>query len=252
MRVKSQATQSGDSSGSRQNVGAAYAQYLTNKSVDADASSRLPDLQQYAKRMLRTLTRSEKEAVPGVHQVNIDRINSLLAKVMLRVDDMMVPLRKKQEEEELIKELTADAETANKKAADFELQVKNLQPDVKALGEADKENTELRVDVSRLKNELAQTQVNHKAKLEAEQGRLISENKRDCEERMKMDWSLIHPDTDWAFFNLRYKYAIEVFDAQVLGTKKPAPFEEWAGIVEEEKEEQVEEQAQGETDEAQA
>ncbi|XP_021717582.1 uncharacterized protein LOC110685290 isoform X3 [Chenopodium quinoa] len=235
--------------------------------------------------MLRTLTRSEKEAVPGVHQVNIDRINSLLAKVMLRVDDMMVPLRKKQEEvrdayrratdlinvtqyktsmyeiqtksreikqEELIKELTADAETANKKAADFELQVKNLQPDVKALGEADKENTELRVDVSRLKNELAQTQVNHKAKLEAEQGRLISENKRDCEERMKMDWSLIHPDTDWAFFNLRYKYAIEVFDAQVLGTKKPAPFEEWAGIVEEEKEEQVEEQAQGETDEAQA
>ncbi|XP_021775636.1 uncharacterized protein LOC110739500 [Chenopodium quinoa] len=138
--------------------------------------------------MLRTITHSEKEVVVVVHQVNIDRLNALLAEVMLRVDGLKVPLRKKQEEvkdanrreadlidvtqyntlmygiksksqemkqEELIKELTATMETTNKKAADFELQVKNLQSDVKALGDADKENTQLRADVSRLKNKLA-------------------------------------------------------------------------------------------------
>lgn len=204
---------------------------------------------------------------------------------MLRVDGLKTPLRKNQEEvrdvnrraadlihvtqcntlmyeiktksrvmkqEELIKELTATMETAKKKAADFELQVKNLQADVKALGEADKENTQLRADVSRLKNELAQTQADHKAKLEAEQDRLISENERDCEERMKMALSLIYPNTDWVFFDLRYKYATEVFDAQVLGTKKSTPFEEWAGIAEEEEEEQAKEQAPGEANEAQA
>ncbi|XP_021745970.1 uncharacterized protein LOC110711841 isoform X2 [Chenopodium quinoa] len=138
-------------------TGSNAADGMTPQPENEDASSRWPDLQHYAKRMLRTLTRSEKEVVAGVHQVNIDRINSLLAEVMLRVDGLKVPLRKKQEEEELVKELTAAADMANKKADDFKLQVKNLQADVKALGDADKEDTQLRADVSRLKNELAQT-----------------------------------------------------------------------------------------------
>lgn len=54
-------------------------------------------------------------------------------------------------------------------------------------------------------------------KLLAEQNRLVIENERDFKARMKMAWSMIHPDTDYAFFDLRYKYATEVFDAQVLG-----------------------------------
>ncbi|XP_021758382.1 uncharacterized protein LOC110723338 [Chenopodium quinoa] len=130
MRVKSQATQSGDSSDSWQNIGAAYARYLTNDSIGADASCSWPDLQQYAKRMLRTLTRSKKEAVPGDAEGKC----------------LKVPLRKKQDEEKLIKQLTAAVETENKKAIDFELQVKNPQPDVKALGDADKKNTQLRAN----------------------------------------------------------------------------------------------------------
>ena len=81
MRVKTQASQSGGSSGSRMNIGGAYAQYLTDNPSFADDSTSRPDYNQYAKRMVKTLTRSEKEAVPAVHQVNLDRINSLLAEV---------------------------------------------------------------------------------------------------------------------------------------------------------------------------
>ncbi|XP_021722481.1 hyaluronan mediated motility receptor-like [Chenopodium quinoa] len=192
---------------------------VTPQPENQDAFFRWPDLQNYAKRILRTLTQSEKEAVPGINQVNIECINSLLAEVMLRVDGMKVPLRKKQEEVrdaqrraadlidvtqyktimyeletkrremkqgKLIKELTAAAEEANKKAADFDTQVNNLKADVKALGEVDKENTKLKAEVTRLKNELAQTQTEHKDQLVAEQDRLVTKNERDCEERMKM------------------------------------------------------------------
>ena len=106
-------------------------------------------------------------------------------------------------QEELIRELTAAADTTNKKAADCELQVNKLKDDIKTLGEADKENTELKAEVTRLKDELAKTKTEHKDQLAAEQERLVTENERECEERMKMAWSLIHPDTDYAFFDLR-------------------------------------------------
>ncbi|XP_021751614.1 uncharacterized protein LOC110717261 isoform X2 [Chenopodium quinoa] len=70
----------------------------TTPQFDKDATSSRPNYQQYAKRMIWTLTRTEKEVVSAVHTVNIDRITSLLAEVMLRVDGLQVPLRKKQEE----------------------------------------------------------------------------------------------------------------------------------------------------------
>ncbi|XP_021752690.1 uncharacterized protein LOC110718188 [Chenopodium quinoa] len=101
----------------------------------------------------------------------------LILQVMLRIDGLKVPLRKKQEEDELIKELTMAMETANQKASDLELQVKNLQFDLKALEGSNKENTELREDVSRLRTELAQTQADHKAELAAKQERLIAEKR---------------------------------------------------------------------------
>lgn len=81
MRVKTQASQSGDSSGHRLDIGEAYAQYLTDDSMLADTTSSRPNYQQYAKRMVKTITRSEREAVPAVHTVNLDRITSLLAEV---------------------------------------------------------------------------------------------------------------------------------------------------------------------------
>ncbi|XP_021760238.1 apolipoprotein A-IV-like [Chenopodium quinoa] len=254
MRAKTQACQSGDSSGSHQNIGEAYAQHLTDKSLIADATSSRPNYQQYAKRMIRTLIRTEKEAVPAVHTVNIDRITSLLAEVMLRIDGLQVPLRKKQEEvtdaqrraselidvsqynairydletkrreleqEELLKQIIAAAEAEKARADGLALKVNDLQADLKALEGADKENADLRADVNRLKNELASSQAAHKEELKKEQSRLIAENETDNEERMKLAWGLIHPDYDYEFFDLRYKYASE----------------EWAGLVEEEQQE---------------
>ncbi|XP_021717013.1 uncharacterized protein LOC110684884 [Chenopodium quinoa] len=296
MRVKTQACQSGDSSGSRQNIGEAYAQHLIDKSLIADATSSRPNYQQYAKRMIRTLTRTEKEAVPAVHTVNIDRITSLLAEssrlisqVMLRVDGLQVPLRKKQEEvrdaqrraselidvsqynairydletkrreleqEELLKQTIAAAEAKKARADGLALKVNDLQADLKALEGADKENADLRADINRLKNELASSQAAHKEKLKKEQSRLIAENETDNVERVKLAWGLIHPDYDYEFFDLRYKYASEVYDAEVLGLDPPAPFEEWAGLVKEEQQEgeqatQTQQQAQEQVQEQQ-
>ncbi|XP_021729404.1 uncharacterized protein LOC110696425 [Chenopodium quinoa] len=54
--------------------------------------------------------------------------------------------RREMKQKELIKELTAAAEEANKIAIDFETQVNNIKANVKALGEADKENTELKAE----------------------------------------------------------------------------------------------------------
>ncbi|XP_021725084.1 uncharacterized protein LOC110692395 [Chenopodium quinoa] len=248
-------------------------------SHDADTASRWPDIQNYARRMIRTLTRSEREAMPGVSQINLDRITSLLAEAMLRVDGLKAPLRKKKEEvrdaqkratdlidvcqynslmleihtkaremkqEELIQQLTTAADTANKTAADRQLQIDQLKTDIQALKDAVKEKTGLKEEVTRLqgeldktKNDLVKSKKDALDQLAAEQTRLVNENERDCEARMKMAWSMIHPETDYAFFDLRYKYATEVFDAQVLGLQQPASFEEWAGLGEEQTEGEV-------------
>ncbi|XP_021728359.1 uncharacterized protein LOC110695438 isoform X2 [Chenopodium quinoa] len=182
--------------------------------------------------MLRTLTRSEKDQVLELQQA------------MLRVDGLKVLFRKKQEE--LIKELTAAVKTTNNKVSDLELELKNAKSNLKALEEAlegdEQENTKLREDISRLQVEMVQMQSDYKAELAKEQDRLVPENERDCEERMKMAWQLIHPNTDWEFFNLRYQYATEVYDAQTLGLAAPTPFKEWAGIVSDEEEEDLQDE----------
>ncbi|XP_021754714.1 uncharacterized protein LOC110720020 isoform X2 [Chenopodium quinoa] len=87
MRVKTQASQSGNSSGCCLSIGGAYAQHLTDDSMIADISSNRPNYQQYAKRMVRALIRSEKEVVSAVHTVNLDRITSLLVEVF-KPDDL--------------------------------------------------------------------------------------------------------------------------------------------------------------------
>ncbi|XP_021729776.1 involucrin-like [Chenopodium quinoa] len=194
----------------------------------------------------------------------------LALQVMLRVDGLQVPLRKKQEEvrdaqrraselidvsqynairydmetkrreleqEELMKQTIEAAEAEKARADELDQKVKNLQADLKALEGADKENADLRADNNQLKNELASSQAAHKEELEKEQRRLMAENETDNEERMKLAWELIHLDYDYEFFDLRYKYASEVYDAKVLGLDPPASFDEWAGLVEEEQQE---------------
>ncbi|XP_021762505.1 arginine and glutamate-rich protein 1-like [Chenopodium quinoa] len=196
----------------------------------SDTTSCRPNYQQYAKRMVKTITRSEREAVSAVHRVNLDRITSLLPETLLSVDGLSVPLRKKQEEvrdaqkraselidvcqfnaisydleteqrklqqEELLKKAAAAGEAALKRVDELELQVKNLQTDLKARENADKENVNLLKDNSRLVAELANNQAADKKELEQEQLRLIAENEADCEERMKLAWSLIHPDFEY-------------------------------------------------------
>ncbi|XP_021754717.1 RNA polymerase II degradation factor 1-like isoform X5 [Chenopodium quinoa] len=146
---------------------------------------------------------------------------------MLRVDGLNVPLHKKQEEEEALRQEVAAGEAAMKRVDELELKVKDLQTDLKALENADKENTNLHKDVSRLKNELATNQAAHKEALEKEQLRMIEDNEADCEERMKLAWNLIHPDFEYEYFNLRYLYTSEVYEAKVLGADPPPPFDEW-------------------------
>ncbi|XP_021757432.1 myosin-10-like [Chenopodium quinoa] len=156
---------------------------------------------------------------------------------MLRVDGLKTPFNKRQEEvrdankratealnsaqyrstlndikskakeikqEEIIKELTTALERSNKKTSDLELELKNAQSELKALEAARSENTELREDVGRLKDEITRMQSEYKTELESEQERLVDENEKDCEERMKIAWNLIHPDFDWDYFGLRY------------------------------------------------
>ncbi|XP_021745504.1 putative uncharacterized protein DDB_G0274435 [Chenopodium quinoa] len=204
------------------------------------------------------------------YNIIITFLYRLISQVMLRVDGLQVPLRKKQEEvrdaqrraselidvsqynairydmetkrreleqEELPKKTIEAAEAEKARVDELDLKVKNLQADLKALEGADKENADLRSDNSRLKNELASSQAAHKEELEKEQRRLIAENETDNEERMKLAWGLKHPDYDYEFFDLRYEYTSEVYDAKVLGLDPPASFDEWADLVEEEQQE---------------
>lgn len=135
--------------------------------------------------------------------------------------------QRKLQQEELLKKAAEAGEAALKRVDELELQVKNLQTDLKALENADKENVNLRKDNSRLVTELANNQAAHKKELEEEQLRLIAENEADCEERMKLAWNLIHPDFEYKYWNLRYQYASEVYEAKVLGADPPPAFDEW-------------------------
>ena len=184
-----------------------------------------------------------------------------LAQVMVRVDGLRVPFRKKQEEvtdakkraqanlnsaeyayinfdleikalelkqEELVKTLTAANDEANSRISDLELQLKTAGSKLKALEGADKENADLRKDKSRLIAELATLKSQHQEELKAEQGRLIKENERDNEIRLRMPWGLLYPEVDFEVYKLRYNYATEAYDAKVLGDPAPPRFKDWA------------------------
>ena len=82
MRVKTKVDPSGGSVSSRQRMNANYAASLSpSTSFGADLTSDEPDLPGFAKRMVRTLTRSEKSSVPNLQVVDFDRIMGQLAEV---------------------------------------------------------------------------------------------------------------------------------------------------------------------------
>ena len=180
---------------------------------------------------------------------------------MVRVDGLRLPFRKKQEEvtdakrralanlnsaehayinfdveikalemkqEELVRTLTTANDEANAKIQELEAQLKTAGSDLKALEGADQENVSLRADKSRLIGDLASLKDKHAAELQAEQARLIKENERDNEIRLRYAWGLLYPEVDFEVYKLRYNYATEVYDAKVLQDTPPASFEEWA------------------------
>ena len=81
MRVKTYSQQpSGGSSGSRRSIGAAYAGYSRNLPCAAD-SPRWPNFQRLSKSMLKTVSKEEEEAIPGIQTFDADRIATLLSEV---------------------------------------------------------------------------------------------------------------------------------------------------------------------------
>ena len=73
---------SGGSVSSRQRMNAKYAASLSpSTSYGADATSGPPDMAGFAKRMVRTLTQSEKNSIPNRHEVDFDQILGQLAEV---------------------------------------------------------------------------------------------------------------------------------------------------------------------------
>ena len=85
MRVKTMTDPSGGSVSSRQRMNAKYAASLSpSPSYTADATSApssAPDLAGFGKRMVRTLTQTEKNSIPNRHEVDFDHILGQLAEV---------------------------------------------------------------------------------------------------------------------------------------------------------------------------
>lgn len=83
MRVKTKVDPSGGSVSSRQRMNANYAASFSqsNSTFGADLTSDEPDLAGFTKRMVRTLTRSEKNSIPYLQVVDFDRIMGQLAEV---------------------------------------------------------------------------------------------------------------------------------------------------------------------------
>ena len=82
MRIKTKVDSSKGSVSSRQRMNASYAASISQRTTfDADLTSDEPDLAGFAKRMVRTLTRSEKNSIPDLQVVDFDRIMGQLAEV---------------------------------------------------------------------------------------------------------------------------------------------------------------------------
>ncbi|XP_021761152.1 uncharacterized protein LOC110725985 [Chenopodium quinoa] len=200
MRIKTKVDPSKGSVSSRQKMNVDYAASISQSTTfDADLTSDEPNLASFAKRM-----------------------------VMLRVDGLRGPFRRKQEEEEMIRSLTAANDEANSRADDLDKQLKDAKSDLKALEDADKENAQLRADVNRLGVELVNLRNKQSDELAQEQKPLTEENERDNLARLKITWSLLYPEIDFEVYKLRYDYASEVYDAQLLGDAPPPRFKDWA------------------------
>ncbi|XP_021764041.1 uncharacterized protein LOC110728707 isoform X1 [Chenopodium quinoa] len=267
MRVKSHSQlQPEDSSGSRQSIGGKYVAFSPSVS-GADHSPRWPDVQRYARAMLKAVPKEEKEAIPGIHSFNADQVLAGLSESMLRVEGLKKAYARKCEEVRRAKRDASDAHNVaqysmimhelktksiimqqadnikrlqkvldeagtkihNLKAEkdNAEAELKKVNDSSKLLEVARKENTNLLADNVRLKEAAAKASDNFKATLEAEQSRLIEENEQDCIARMQKASSLVHPDAEYTVWELAYKHADLAIDAQETNQLAPEPYEEW-------------------------
>ncbi|XP_021773877.1 uncharacterized protein LOC110737840 isoform X1 [Chenopodium quinoa] len=267
MRVKSHSQlQPEDSSGSRQPIGGKNVAFSPSFS-GADHFPRWPDVQRYARAILKAVPKEEKEAIPGIHTFNADQVLAGLSKSMLRVEGLKKAYARKCEEVRLAKRDASDAHNVaqysmimhelktksiimqqadsiktlqksldeahtkifNIQAAkeNAEAELKKVTDSSKLLEVARKENTNLLADNVRLKEAAAKASNNFKATLEAEQSRLIEENEQDCVARMQKAWSLVHPDTEYTVWELAYKYADLAIEAEESQQPAPEPYEEW-------------------------
>ncbi|XP_021764043.1 uncharacterized protein LOC110728707 isoform X3 [Chenopodium quinoa] len=232
-----------------------------------DHSPRWPDVQRYARAMLKAVPKEEKEAIPGIHSFNADQVLAGLSESMLRVEGLKKAYARKCEEVRRAKRDASDAHNVaqysmimhelktksiimqqadnikrlqkvldeagtkihNLKAEkdNAEAELKKVNDSSKLLEVARKENTNLLADNVRLKEAAAKASDNFKATLEAEQSRLIEENEQDCIARMQKASSLVHPDAEYTVWELAYKHADLAIDAQETNQLAPEPYEEW-------------------------
>ncbi|XP_021764042.1 uncharacterized protein LOC110728707 isoform X2 [Chenopodium quinoa] len=234
MRVKSHSQlQPEDSSGSRQSIGGKYVAFSPSVS-GADHSPRWPDVQRYARAMLKAVPKEEKEAIPGIHSFNADQVLAGLSESMLRVEGLKKAYARKCEEADNIKRLQKVLDEAGTKIHNLKAEKDNAEAELKKVNDsskllevARKENTNLLADNVRLKEAAAKASDNFKATLEAEQSRLIEENEQDCIARMQKASSLVHPDAEYTVWELAYKHADLAIDAQETNQLAPEPYEEW-------------------------
>ncbi|XP_021773878.1 uncharacterized protein LOC110737840 isoform X2 [Chenopodium quinoa] len=234
MRVKSHSQlQPEDSSGSRQPIGGKNVAFSPSFS-GADHFPRWPDVQRYARAILKAVPKEEKEAIPGIHTFNADQVLAGLSKSMLRVEGLKKAYARKCEEADSIKTLQKSLDEAHTKIFNIQAAKENAEAELKKVTDsskllevARKENTNLLADNVRLKEAAAKASNNFKATLEAEQSRLIEENEQDCVARMQKAWSLVHPDTEYTVWELAYKYADLAIEAEESQQPAPEPYEEW-------------------------
>ncbi|XP_021737000.1 nuclear autoantigenic sperm protein-like [Chenopodium quinoa] len=203
--------------------------------VQPNAPVQRPTVVQMAKEMLRALDLEDKASVRGVGTLNLDAILGNLCYAAHSGAKEASPGKVQREikaielkQEELIWSLTAANDKATSRTNDLKVKLKDAQSELKALEDADKENTKLRADVKSLGVEIVNLRNQQADEITKEQTRLSEENEQENAARLKIAWGLLYPDVDFEVYKLRYDYATAVYDAQVLGEAAPPRFKDWA------------------------
>ncbi|XP_021733740.1 uncharacterized protein LOC110700498 [Chenopodium quinoa] len=203
-----------------------------------DQSPRWPDVQKHAKAMLEAVRMRDKDNTPRIETFNLERVLSLLAEAMLRVDGLKRPYSRKREEAFKIQQLELDLKAADQRATNAETAKKGAEEAQKKADESAKKADEalkkaqadlgkLKTKVERLEKDAAQAQKNFAATLEVKQNRLVAESDADNDARMKIAWAALYPDADYSIWAMAHSYAEYVVYLREQGEPDPASFEAW-------------------------